>query len=950
VLTVAKVTQASAAGYADYLEGKAKAPELGDYYLRDGERVEAPGRWAAGAGAVGADPELPVTGGQLRSLMAVRRPDTGEPMRRAGGSGEAVAALDATFSAPKSVSAVWALADPDLRARVEAAHEAAIDRALAYAVRHAAMIRQRIDQRTVVHVKATRLVATSWRHTTSRAVAGQAPDPQLHSHVLLHAAVRRDGQTMAIDSRTWLLHRREIGAAYRTELAREMRLLGFQIVRGAGRAGRYFEIDGIPGELLERWSSRRAEIHAAIEQHLADQKRVLAVEVAAGGPEADVARDRLALLEEYGQLSPRQERAIATATRTAKPLLTRRDLDQEWTRTAHAYGVSRRELDGLRAERPALLPASERELLDALTEFDATFPSRDARAVALERSAGIPIDDALTTLIAMRESGSLLRLADGTVTTREHRARERHTAVVAERLAASPPTSPIPADVAAKEAARLDRELGGRLSDEQRQALMLACGEKRLVVIEGQAGTGKSTTLTGIARAHQAAGQQIIIASTAALAAERLAGELRTAGVYCSAYSTVALYAAIEKGHVELGPTTTVIHDEAALASTREQQQLLHAVEDAGARLIEVGDPRQNPAVGAGGLWPRLEQAASAHGAHVELTRNQRAHDPADRRDQKWFRDGEHEKALRGYAARDRLHFHPDQRRAEDAALDAAHHDQQQGLRTIVIAQSSNEHLDVLNARAQAIRDQHHELGPDPVPIPGRPYALHPGDAIQIRRTIPRPGQPLRNGTGATIIATSPSDPERTLELELADGTHVPLTRAQADSGDLRLAYVQHPFPAQGHTTDTTHLIVADHPTREGTYVALTRARAASHIHTAEPTPPSDAGPSRDRLAMLAEQLARTEPDLPSIDQPLNHETTITQAPDEQHEPTLIAEPATRDHELTVDPDPAAASQPIARDANPARERTWPRRDGPADTMQPDRDQVDREHQPEWEP
>jgi hypothetical protein len=52
------------------------------------------------------------TGEVLRALMDVRRPDTGEPLRRAGGSGEAVAALDATFSAPKSVSAVWAVAGP----------------------------------------------------------------------------------------------------------------------------------------------------------------------------------------------------------------------------------------------------------------------------------------------------------------------------------------------------------------------------------------------------------------------------------------------------------------------------------------------------------------------------------------------------------------------------------------------------------------------------------------------------------------------------------------------------------------------------------------------------------------------------------------------------------------------------------------------------------------------
>ena len=47
----------------------------------------------------------------------------------------------------------------------------------------------------------------------------------------------------------------------------------------------------------------------------------------------------------------------------------------------------------------------------------------------------------------------------------------------------------------------------------------------------------------------------------------------------------------------------------------------------------------------------------------------------------------------------------------------------------------------------------------------------------------------------------------------------------------MRLAYVQHPFPAQGQTTDTTHLIASEHATQQGTYVALTRARHRTHIH-----------------------------------------------------------------------------------------------------------------------
>ena len=55
MLILAKITSSSAVGYAEYLEGKVQASELGDYYLKDGERVEAPGRWAAGADRFGLD-------------------------------------------------------------------------------------------------------------------------------------------------------------------------------------------------------------------------------------------------------------------------------------------------------------------------------------------------------------------------------------------------------------------------------------------------------------------------------------------------------------------------------------------------------------------------------------------------------------------------------------------------------------------------------------------------------------------------------------------------------------------------------------------------------------------------------------------------------------------------------------------------------------------------------
>jgi conjugative relaxase-like TrwC/TraI family protein len=866
VLTVAKVTAKVAAGYADYLEGKTTATSLGDYYLKDGERVEAPGRWVSGATAIRAERSAPVTGRELRELMAVRHPGTGGALRPVGANGEAVAAIDATFSAPKSVSAAWALADPALRARIEQAHEAAIDRTLRYASEQVAMVRERIDRKTVIHTTASDVVATSWRHTTARAVDGNPPDPQLHSHVLLHAAVRRDGKLVAIDSRAWLLHRRELGAAYRTELARKLTRLGFEIERGTGRGGRYFEIAGIPRQLIDRWSSRDRQIREAIEARLTAKRTELLTLIENGD---STARERLHAHDAKGRLAPGEDRMIRVLTRAGKQPATSHELDRVWHATARDVGFDRTTLGRLQVRPGAAAgPVGPEVLMSALTEFDATFSDREARAVALESSAGAPIQQALELLDQARDEGEVLRLADGRSTTRWHRAAERVTVRSATQLTEAT-TRPIPAGLIDRAALLLDDRLaggGGRLSAEQRRALMLACGDQQLVMIEGQAGTGKSTVLQAVALAHQADGRHILVTSTAALAANRLATDLADVGVNAASYSTAALHHAIQSGQTALTPATTVIHDEAALASTREQHQLLQAVEDAGARLVLVGDPRQSQAVGAGGLWPHLERASRDQGAHVELTRNLRAHNPADRRDQQLFRDGEHDQAIRNYASRSRVLIAPDQQAAEDRALEAAHTDRRHGRQTLVIAQTSNDHLDELNARAQAIRHEYGELGDDGLPVPGRPYTLHAGDEVQLRHTIRHPDHGrLRNGTTATITGIDTA--EQTARIRLIDDTDLQLDRQQLDLADVRLAYVQHPFPAQGVTTDTAHLIVSDHTTREGTYVAITRARQHTHIHASLETLTTDN--EQQPLPRLAEILRRTEPDLPSIAVPI---------------------------------------------------------------------------------
>ena len=90
----------------------------------------------------------------------------------------------------------------------------------------------------VVEEHAVDLIAAEYRHTTARGVMeGDAPDPQLHSHVVVTSAVREDGRIVAVASRPIFRSARELGAFYRSALAHELAQRGYAIDRGHRQAG-----------------------------------------------------------------------------------------------------------------------------------------------------------------------------------------------------------------------------------------------------------------------------------------------------------------------------------------------------------------------------------------------------------------------------------------------------------------------------------------------------------------------------------------------------------------------------------------------------------------------------------------------------------------------------------------------------------------------------------------
>jgi hypothetical protein len=108
---------------------------------------------------------------------------------------QAVAGYDLTFSPVKSVSTLWAVADPQVAAQIESAHQAAVQDALRFLEQHALFTREGAGG--IRQVNVCGLVAAAFTHRD-----GRAGDPDLHTHVAVANKVQTlGGRWLSIDGR-----------------------------------------------------------------------------------------------------------------------------------------------------------------------------------------------------------------------------------------------------------------------------------------------------------------------------------------------------------------------------------------------------------------------------------------------------------------------------------------------------------------------------------------------------------------------------------------------------------------------------------------------------------------------------------------------------------------------------------------------------------------------------
>jgi conjugative relaxase-like TrwC/TraI family protein len=829
----------------------------------------------------------------------------------------AVSGFDLTFTLPKSASVLWALADSTTQVRIAKAHTSAVNDCLRLLERHALFTR--VGKNGVAQLPTRGALAVGFDHWDTR-----AGDPNLHTHLVIANKVQGlDGTWRTIDAKGLYAATVAISETYDVLVADKIAAVtgASWSVHNRRERSALFEIDGVAPELLAEFSQRSLQVTATLRELLGDfQTRNNRTPT-----RAEMLRIRqhaTRLSRPVKQLRPLPELLARWRERAIRLLPTP---IEEWVAqitnprpaVVRMNQLSRDQLQQL-AKTSVDAVASRRStwtrwnLLAEAARATKTLrmASSSDRLELLEHVAQLAIDAFCLPLdppeLAVTPAG--FRRPDGTSAFRRHRAEVfTSPAILAaeDLLLASTRnfTGPRATNVGRHHLITVGAGIATTLATDQSAAVAaIAASGRRVDVLVGPAGSGKTTTmraLKAVWEAHHGTGSVIGLAPSASAA-----GELSLAlGIDCentakwihettgtrasertlflsqlgadralaAAAGNAARVAETDQHGNQIAATDRrfrlqnnqlLIVDEASLAGTLVLAEVTRQATEAGAKVLLVGDHRQLSSVDAGGAFGLLATETGA----VELTSLWRFRHPWEVAATRQLRVGD-TAALDAYAAHDRLREGPlevmvsDSYRAWLAAV-------RRGQNALLVA-ADNATVAALNEQARGDRIAAGEVEPGGVD-------LHDGTTAGVGDTVVTRtnNRTVRTSTGAWVrngdlwTVTNRGD----------DGTlTVQRNRDRADqravesivtldpgyvAASVELGYATTAHRAQGMTVDAAFTLLRPGMAREVAYVAMTRGREANHafIATDLPDPDYDGAPMPARTGrQIFEQILATQ-------------------------------------------------------------------------------------------
>ena len=561
-----------------------------DYHLGDG-RAKSPNSAYAGKAlkALGIEGR-PIERAAMERLLNGFHPLTGKKLvQNAGSESRDFLGVDMPFNVPKDVSLLLAFGDEETRAKVHEAIDRASRQSLAFLE---SRIRVRRGKGGKRWEKVAGLVSMNFFHESNREL-----DPNGHVHLVVPAvALCQDGLFASIDHQQILQHRMAAGLVGQNALAREIQALGFA-VEAHEEVDWSFKIAGVSKEARGHFSQGRAKILKEAERKGIDR------------------RDSEAL------------QRIASRVRSEKDEPPLGDLLQLWEVRGKEVGFSRETVEGIREEGMTIKIPEEAEaeaVLAAALEGESSF-TRDKILAAIttisSAQGGLSLEEieartdrilSNSEVVLLANSSKkrgraygpeepiystkeMIRLEAGIVDSFEKSQGQRlgvaDTEVAKAILA-------FEAKMTAQNRAKDPAAPEVKMKDEQKEMVRLALQGGGQILIEGDAGTGKTFAIAAAVDFFKGQGWRTVGAAVAA----KVGDGLNEAGVD-SAWTIDSLLPAIERGQFKPDEKTVLFLDEAAMIGSRHVAALQKAFADKGARIVFVGDPKQFQSIAAGGRF-----------------------------------------------------------------------------------------------------------------------------------------------------------------------------------------------------------------------------------------------------------------------------------------------------------------------------------------------------------
>lgn len=564
-----------------------------EYYLgAEGEQLSRVVWLGEGAKALGLEPGTEADAATLSNLLEGFTPDGETKLTQNAGSDKRRLGHDLTFSADKSVSILFAGTTPEEREQMLAIHHRAAEAAIGYLQGE---IKARRGHAGESSVAVEGLVMARVDHFSSRELQAQ-----LHSHYCIaNLALGADGRFSTFDAEAFESMKHPAGALYRAEMAAGLKQMGYNIesTREMDSAGRetgqvWHRVAGIEQETLNHFSERRQQILAYQELHgVSAQVACMETRQAKDGGEPDAAR----IMEE-----------------------TARELDElrnagvvQWANVQEL-----RQADGL-----ALEARTDAQILERLHAHESGWGrGRLVDALAKEKGGVMDAAQVLAEADAFLQRNALLELTPDQQGRPRWASQAQHDLEqgIADRAIARADdlSVRVAPDFVTQAIADHEAEKGFTLTEEQAQSVRFATQDTGGVAcLTGRAGTGKTATAGAMIKAFEANGQRVIGTSSAWDAAGKLAEETGL-----ETYSTAALLWQLDSKKLTLTNRDVVLVDEAGMVGAKTIASLQKHIDQAGGKLVMMGDALQLQPVEAGAPF-RLAQEAVGHSALTEIRR-----------------------------------------------------------------------------------------------------------------------------------------------------------------------------------------------------------------------------------------------------------------------------------------------------------------------------------------